>query len=124
VANVFSLILACAGFTADTARTAAHALDRLARRPYAAIIADAELPGISLGDWAAALRGAAPMTPLVVYSLLGGALRPAAALGVGVVLETPVTPDRLVATSRSPLGAPDDGTTASEVGGVEASGQG
>jgi DNA-binding response OmpR family regulator len=63
-----ALVLDPVGFEVDTAATAAEALAHLATRPYAGIIADCILPGLPILDWLAALRGAAPRTPLVLYS--------------------------------------------------------
>jgi DNA-binding response OmpR family regulator len=52
----------------DTAQTATEAMELLAGRRYAAIVADCVLPDLPPLDWLAALRGAAPGMPLVVYS--------------------------------------------------------
>jgi DNA-binding response OmpR family regulator len=57
-----------AGFEVDTVATATEALDRLATRRYAVIVADCVLPGLPVLDWLAALRGAAPTTPLILCS--------------------------------------------------------
>jgi DNA-binding response OmpR family regulator len=57
-----------ADFEVDTAATATEALDRLATRRYAVIVADCVLPGLPVLDWLAALRGAAPTTPLILCS--------------------------------------------------------
>jgi DNA-binding response OmpR family regulator len=47
--------LAQAEFVVDTAATSAEALDRLAARPYAAIVADCILPDQPVLAWLAAL---------------------------------------------------------------------
>jgi DNA-binding response OmpR family regulator len=60
--------LAQAEFVVDTAATSAEALDRLAARPYAAIVADCILPDQPVLAWLAALRGATRTTPLILCS--------------------------------------------------------
>jgi DNA-binding response OmpR family regulator len=93
VLNVFREALGPADFDVDTARTATEALDQFAARAYAAIVA----------DWLAAIRGAAPTTPLVLYSVTGvledlkGHARD---WGAVAVLEKPVKPAELVAAVR------------------------
>ena len=57
-----------ADFAVDTAQTAAEGVEKLATRRYAAIATDCVLPDLTPLDWMVALRGAAPVTPLVLYS--------------------------------------------------------
>ena len=99
--------LASAGFEVDTARTAAEAMERLAGHRYAAIMTDCDLPDLSPGDRPAAMRGAAPVTPLVVYSGMVGIdeLRSLARYwGAVAVLEKPFAPTQLVAAVREAIG--------------------
>ena len=57
-----------AGFEVDAAKTATAGTERLAGRRYAAILSDCVLPDLPPLEWLAVARGAAPATPLVVYS--------------------------------------------------------
>jgi DNA-binding response OmpR family regulator len=100
-----------ADFAVDTAQTAAEGVEKLATRPYAAIATDCVLPDLTPLDWMVALRGAAPVTPLVLYSgtvtsddlhLLGRDWAAAA------VLEKPFKPTRLVAAVRAAIEKPPD----------------
>jgi DNA-binding response OmpR family regulator len=88
-----------AGFAVDTAQTAAEGVEKLATRRYAAIATDCVLPDLAPLDWLAALRGSAPVIPLVLYSgsvasddlqLLGRDW------GAAAVLEKPFKPTALV----------------------------
>ena len=93
-----------AGFEADTAETATEAIDHLATRRYAVIVADCILPDLPTLDWLAALRGAAPTTPLILQS---GGIGPeelagyAAEFGVAGVLEKPFSVGQLLAAVRA-----------------------
>jgi DNA-binding NtrC family response regulator len=104
VLDVLRESLEKAGFRVESARTAAEAIERLAGEPYAAIVADCVLPDLPPLDWLAAVRGAAPGTPLVVYSgtvSLELLRDQAASAGAAAVLEKPFAPARLVEAVRS-----------------------
>lgn len=94
-----------AGFDIDTAATPTEALDRLATRPYAGIVADCILPGLPVLDWLAALRGAAPRTPLILCSgAIGDELTIyATECGAVAVLEKPFSGEQLRAAMRAAL---------------------
>jgi len=87
------------GFEIETAGTAIEAIGLLATERYAVIVADCFLPDLRPLDWLAAVRSAAPATPLVVYS---GSIRPEELRGLAAdfhavaVLEKPFSPARLV----------------------------
>ena len=98
--------LDAAGFEVDTAAASAEALDRLAtRRSYAAVIADCVLPDLPVLDWLAALRGAAPTTPLILSSgAISYELKSYAAdFGAVAVLEKPFSGEQLVAAVREAI---------------------
>jgi len=97
--------LSRAGFDVDGARDADDAMDLLLDRRYDAVIADYQLPGMTGLDFLAALRGAYPQAPLILYS---GWMTPelaaeARAFGVTAVLEKPVPLDRLMEVVRTAL---------------------
>jgi DNA-binding NtrC family response regulator len=103
VAGAFSLILARAGFEVETVATATDALDLIAARRYAVILADCLLPDLPVLEWLTALRGAAPTTPLILYSgtILGDELqRQATEFRAVAVLEKPFSVARLVEVVR------------------------
>jgi DNA-binding response OmpR family regulator len=92
-----------AGFEVDTAQTATEAVERLTERRYAAIVSDCVLPDLPPLEWLAAARGAAPATPLVVYSgavHLDELQRLARAWRVAAVLAKPFAPAQLVEAVR------------------------
>jgi DNA-binding response OmpR family regulator len=100
VREALSESLVAAGFAVDPASTAAEAVEWLSTRRYAAIVADCVLPDLSPSDWLAAIRGAAPATPVVLYSgaLTLHDLQPLAHdWEVAAVLEKPFAPAALVA---------------------------
>jgi DNA-binding response OmpR family regulator len=101
-------VLRHAGFEVDTAATATEALDRLATLRYALIIADCVLPGLPVLDWLAALRGAAPTTPLVLCSGTIGdePTRQAADFRAAGVLEKPFSVGQLLAAVRAAVATP------------------
>jgi CheY-like chemotaxis protein len=68
VTDVVRESLEGAGFEVDTAVIATEASERLAARRYAAILSDCVLPDLPPLEWLAVARGAAPGTPMVVYS--------------------------------------------------------
>jgi len=81
-------------------------MDILSQRRCAVILADYQLPGTNGLDLLAALRGAYPEAPLILYS---ASMTPELAmqardLGVAAVLEKPVSPERLVEVVRAALG--------------------
>ncbi len=113
VLGVFRDALGRAGFEVETAGTAAEAVELLAGRRYAAIVADCFLPDLAPLDWLAAVRGVAPTSPFVVYS---GSIRleelraHAADFRAVAVLEKPLAPARLVAAVQRAMGKqPDEG---------------
>jgi DNA-binding response OmpR family regulator len=96
--------LQSAGFQVDTARTAAEAMAQLVVRRYAAIITDCDLADLSPLDWLAAIRGAAPGTPLVAYtaSIRVHEVRELARdWGAVTVLSKPFSPAQLVGVVRT-----------------------
>jgi DNA-binding response OmpR family regulator len=103
--RIFRDALRPAGFDVDTAATASTALDRLATRHYAVIVADCTLPGLAPLDWLAVLRGAALSTPLILCSeTIGDELRrQAAVFGAAAVLEKPFSVWQLLAAVRAAL---------------------
>jgi DNA-binding NtrC family response regulator len=96
------------GFEIDTATTAIEAIGLLATERYAVIVADCFLPDLPPLDWLAAVRSAAPATPLVFYS---GSIRLdelwalAADFRAVAVLEKPFSPSRLVEVVQRACGA-------------------
>jgi CheY-like chemotaxis protein len=103
--DVFRDALDPAGFEVDTAATTTEALDRLATRRYAVIIADCVLPGQPVLDWLGALRGAAPTTPLILCSgTIGDELRQHAAdFRASAVLQKPFTLGQFVTAIRGAI---------------------
>jgi DNA-binding response OmpR family regulator len=102
--DVFREALGHAGFEVDTAATATEALDRLAIRHYAVIIADCVLPGLPVLDWLATLRGAALSTPLILCSgTIGDELTRYAADFQAAVLQKPFSVGQLVAAVRAAM---------------------
>jgi DNA-binding NtrC family response regulator len=92
-------ILARGGFEVETASRAAEAVNLLATHRYAAIVSDCRLPDLLPLDWLAALRGAAPTTPLILVSGLIGpsdAQRLALECRAFAVLEKPFPAEQLV----------------------------
>src|SRR5262249_57464657 len=86
-------------------------MDILSQRRCAVILADYQLPGTNGLDLLAALRGAYPEAPLVLYSAsmtpeLAGQAKD---FWVAAVLEKPVSPARLVEVVRTALAATDRG---------------
>jgi DNA-binding response OmpR family regulator len=112
VREVLAESLAQADFDVDTAETVTEAMERLSAGHYVAIVADGVLPDLSPMDWLAAIRGAAPDTPLVLYS---GTLafedlqQLARQWGVAALLEKPFAPAELVAAVRAAIGPAADG---------------
>jgi CheY-like chemotaxis protein len=114
VREVFRAVLGAAGFDVDTAQVASAAIERLAERRYAVVVADCFLPDLPAREWLAALRAAAPKTALIVYS---GSVRPkelqryAADVRAIAALERPFSPAQLLeavweACARRPGGDP------------------
>ncbi len=98
--------LEAAGFEAMGAADAAEALGVLAQHRVTVVVADYNLlPGVTGLDLLAAIRGAAPGTSLILYS--GGMTDELAAeardFGVRVVLEKPVSAERLMEAVRAAL---------------------
>jgi DNA-binding response OmpR family regulator len=96
-----------AGFDVETVQTAAEAVEWLAHRQYAAIVADGYVPDMPPLDWLTALRGVATTTPLVVFveasrqeELSGHA----AEFRAAAVLAPLASPAQLVEAVRAALG--------------------
>ncbi len=112
VLGVFCDVLGRVGFEVESAQTATEAVDLLATRRYAVIVADCFLPDLPPLDWLAALRGVAPTTPVVIYS---GSIRLdelehlARDWRAVAVLEKPFTPATLVAAVRGAVAHQHDG---------------
>jgi CheY-like chemotaxis protein len=92
-----------AGYEVLLAGDAREALDVLAQRRVAVVLADYQLPGMTGLDLLATLRGAYPDAPLILYS---ASMTPELAaqardFGVTALLEKPVSPDRLVEVVRA-----------------------
>lgn len=68
VLGVLRDVLWRAGFEVESAETATEAINLLATRRYAVVLADCFLPDLPPLDWLAALRSVAPRTALIVYS--------------------------------------------------------
>ncbi len=106
VLRVLRDTLAQAGFEVATAPTATEALELLNGRQYAVIAAESFLPDLSPLDWLAALRGAAPGTPLILYaasSRLEELRTHARGFGAVAMLEKPFSPAQLVEAVRAAL---------------------
>ena len=101
----FGIGLEDAGFEVLVAGDAMEALDILAQRRCALVLADYQLPGANGLDLLAAWRGAYPDAPLILDSAsmtpeLAGQARD---FGVAAVLEKPVSPGRLVEVVQAAL---------------------
>src|SRR5215831_9974147 len=101
----FGIGLEDAGFEVLVAGDAREALDILSQRRCALVLADYQLPSTNGLDLLAALRGAYPDAPLILYS---ASMTPELAgqaqdFGVAAVLEKPVSPGRLVEVVRAAL---------------------
>ncbi len=101
--------LEAAGFETIAVGDVTEALDALAQRRFDVVLADYLLPGFSGLELLAAIKNAAPRTPLILYS---GSMTKALAAeaqdsGVAAVLETPISVERLVEAVRAAL--PRDG---------------
>jgi len=108
--------LEAAGFETVAVGDVGEALDALAQRRFDVVLADYLLPGFSGLELLAAIKNAAPRTPLILYS---GSMTEALAAeaqnsGVAAVLETPISVERLVEAVRSALPR-DEGHPASGV---------
>ncbi len=92
-----------AGFEVLVAGDTIEALDVLAQRRCAVVPADYQLPGTNGLDFLAALRGAYPEAPLILYSASMTLELAAQArdFGVAALLEKPVSPARLVEVVRT-----------------------
>jgi DNA-binding NtrC family response regulator len=93
--------LEVAGFEAIWAGDAAEALEVLGERRIDIVVADYYLPGITGLDLLAAIKGAAPGTPLILYwGMTEELAEEARDFGVRAVLEKPVSNARLVEVVR------------------------
>jgi DNA-binding NtrC family response regulator len=98
-----------AGFETVAVGNVAEALDTLSLRRFDVVIADYLLPQFNGLELLAAIKNAALRTPLILYSgsmteALGAEAQDS---GVAVMLETPISVERLVEAVRSAL--PRDG---------------
>ena len=86
------------GFEVLAAGDATAALDLLAQRRFAVVLADYQLPGMTGLDLLATLRGAHSEAPLILYSayMTPELAAQARDFGVTAVLEKPVSLERLV----------------------------
>ena len=100
--DAFCDALRIAGYEVDGVPTATAALDALAQRRYHIVIADNILPDIEGVDLLAAMRGAMPTTPLILYSgdVTESVREQAKRFGVYAVLEKPIALERLVGVVR------------------------
>jgi CheY-like chemotaxis protein len=90
------------GFEVLVAGDTVEALDHLAHRRCAVVLADYQLPWTNGLDFLAALRGAYPDAPLILYSASMTPELAAQARDFGVALiEKPVSPARLVEVVRT-----------------------
>jgi DNA-binding NtrC family response regulator len=98
--DLFSDALRRAGFEVDGARSVGEALERLAHREYAVVLADHGLSDIPGLDFLAALSGAVPRTPRLLCSGLvtDELLAQAREFGVFAVLSKPISLEMLVVT--------------------------
>jgi DNA-binding response OmpR family regulator len=98
--DVFCEALRRAGFEVESAVSVAAAIDALRRAPIHLIVSNLGLPDASPVDVLAALRAAAPNSPIVVCSgfVTDEVKAHAVDFGVAAVLEKPVTLRRLVET--------------------------
>src|SRR5262245_41329662 len=101
--DLFCDELQVAGYEVDGVPTAAAALDALAQRRYHIVIADNILPDVRGVDLLAAMRGAMPTTPLILYSgdVTEEVREQAKRFGVCEVLEKPISLERLVGVVRA-----------------------
>jgi DNA-binding response OmpR family regulator len=98
--------LRAAGFEVDVATRVVDGLDALADRPYDVVLADYEMPDLPGLSLLAALEGAAPTTPRILYAeVVTDDLR-AQALGFGIaaVLAKPVLLEILLDAVEAALG--------------------
>jgi DNA-binding response OmpR family regulator len=96
----------------DVVETATAGAERLTVRRYAAILSDCVLPDLPPLEWLAVARGAAPATPLVVYSgavHLDELRELAREWRVAAVLAKPFSPAPLVAAVREAIAAGANG---------------
>ena len=104
--DLFCVALRIAGYEVDGAPTAAAALENLSQHRYHIVIADNILPDIQGVDLLAAMRGAMPTTPLILYSgdMTAAIREQAKEFGVYEVLEKPISLSRLVDVVRDAVG--------------------
>lgn len=100
---MFALALEDAGFEVLEAGDAMEALEVLSQRRCDVMLADYQLPGMNGLDLLAALRGAYPDSPLILYS---ASMTPELAaqardFGVAALLEKLMSPGRLVEVVRA-----------------------
>jgi two-component system C4-dicarboxylate transport response regulator DctD/two-component system response regulator AauR len=100
--------LEAARFEAVGVADAVEALGVLGQRRVAVVVADHHLPGgVSGLDLLAAIRGAAPGTPLILYSggMTDELAERASEFDVRALLEKPVSAERLIKAVRAALAA-------------------
>jgi DNA-binding NtrC family response regulator len=91
--DLFCDALRMAGYEVDGLPTATAALDALSQRRYHVVISDNILPDIQGVELLAAMRGAMPTTPLILYSgdITETIREQAKDFGVYAVLEKPIS---------------------------------
>lgn len=96
--DMFCDALRIAGYEVAGVPSGTAALDALAQRRYQIVIADHVLPDIRGADLLAAMRGAMPTTPLILYSgdVTDSVRKQAKDFSVYAVLEKPISLERLV----------------------------
>ena len=104
--DLFCDALRTAGYEVDGVPSATAALDALAQRRYHIVIADNILPDIQGVELLAAMRGAMPTAPLILYSgdMTAGIREQAKDFGVYEVLEKPISLARLFEVVRNAVG--------------------
>jgi len=104
--NLFCDALRVAGYEVDGVPTATAALDALAQHRDHIVIADNILPDTRGVDLLAAMRGAMPTTPLILYSgdITEAIREQATDFGVYEALEKPISLARLVDVVRNAAG--------------------
>jgi DNA-binding NtrC family response regulator len=101
-------VLEVGGFEAIGAGDAAETLEVLGQHRVDVVVADYHLPGITGLELLAAIRGSAPGTGLILYSggMTDTMVADAADFGVHVVMEKPVSSERLVEAVRAAVPSP------------------
>jgi DNA-binding NtrC family response regulator len=104
--DLFCDALRMAGHEVDGVPTATAAMDTLSQRLYHVVMSDNILPDIQGVELLAAMRGAMPTTPLILYSgdITEAIREQAKDFGVYAVLEKPISLAQLMDVVRSASG--------------------